>query len=170
MNPASKTAVATMNQIGRRLSSSYAYSSRSGLGRVADLIGSVRSNHSEETKKQMLTTTGAPLAQSSHQIIQGATAQTRTKSSMAIAYDEPQVQEAAPANAMYDQSVREPFPSIVLGPEKSVEPQGSFAEAQAEVRKIYQRTAIFTIPDELNRMFSHDIRSSLILLFLARRF
>lgn len=133
MNPASKTAVAAMHQVGRRLSSSYANNSRNGMGRVVDLIGSVRSNHSEE-KLQILTTTGSPSAQSPHQIIKMATTQKRAKSSMAIEYDEPQG-SAAPANATYDQSIREPFPSIILGPDKSVEPQGSFAEAQAEVRK-----------------------------------
>ena len=57
---------------------------------------------------------------------------------MAIEYDEPgESMAAALANATYNQSVREPFPSIVLGPERSVKPQGSFAEAQAEVRKTY---------------------------------
>ena len=129
MNPVSKTAVATIHQVGRRLSSSYANGSRNGMGRVADLIGSVRSNQSEETKKQIVATKGSLISHSSHPIIQR-----RTKSSMAIAYDEPQVAESVPANATYDQSVREPFPSIVLGPERSVMPQGSFAEAQAEVR------------------------------------
>jgi quinolinate synthase len=97
------------------------------MGRVADLIGSVRSNQSEEIKKQIVATKGSLISHSSHPIIQR-----RTKSSMAIAYDEPQVEESVPANATYDQSVREPFPSIVLGPERSVMPQGSFAEAQAE--------------------------------------
>lgn len=132
MNPASKTAAATIHQVGRRLSSSFAAnSSRNGIGRVADLIGSVRSNHSEEAKKQILAaTTGSSLVQSSQQIIQLASTQRRSKSSMAMAYDE--VAESAPATATYDQSVREPFPSIVLGPDKAVEPQGSFAEAQAE--------------------------------------
>eukprot|EP00533_Pseudo-nitzschia_delicatissima_P008067 CAMPEP_0116100338 /NCGR_PEP_ID=MMETSP0327-20121206/12240_1 /TAXON_ID=44447 /ORGANISM="Pseudo-nitzschia delicatissima, Strain B596" /LENGTH=628 /DNA_ID=CAMNT_0003592259 /DNA_START=241 /DNA_END=2130 /DNA_ORIENTATION=- len=130
MNPASKTAVAAMHQVGRRFSSSYANNSRNGMGRVVDLVGSVRSNHSEE-KLQILTTTGSPSAQSPHQIIKMATTQKRAKSSMAIEYDEPQG-AAAPANATYDQSIREPFPSIILGPDKSVEPQGSFAEAQAE--------------------------------------
>jgi len=131
MNPASKTAVAAMNQVGRRLSSSYANNSRNGMGRIADLIGAVRSNQSEETKVQLRSTTGIPSTQSPNQIINLATTQKRAKSSMAIEYDEPQG-VAAPANATYDQSVREPFPSIVLGPDKSVEPQGSFAEAQAE--------------------------------------
>eukprot|EP00531_Pseudo-nitzschia_arenysensis_P014708 CAMPEP_0116115630 /NCGR_PEP_ID=MMETSP0329-20121206/608_1 /TAXON_ID=697910 /ORGANISM="Pseudo-nitzschia arenysensis, Strain B593" /LENGTH=620 /DNA_ID=CAMNT_0003609073 /DNA_START=250 /DNA_END=2110 /DNA_ORIENTATION=- len=120
-----------MNQVGRRLSSSYANNSRNGMGRIADLIGAVRSNQSEETKVQLRSTTGIPSTQSPNQIINLATTQKRAKSSMAIEYDEPQG-VAAPANATYDQSVREPFPSIVLGPDKSVEPQGSFAEAQAE--------------------------------------
>ena len=37
------------------------------------------------------------------------------------------------ASATYDQTV-ESFPSIVIGPNGSIIPQGSFAEAQAEVR------------------------------------
>jgi hypothetical protein len=36
------------------------------------------------------------------------------------------------ATAAYDQTV-ETFPSIVIGPKKSIVPQGSFAEAQAQV-------------------------------------
>jgi hypothetical protein len=38
----------------------------------------------------------------------------------------------AAATAAYDQTV-ETFPSIVIGPNKSIVPQGSFAEAQAQV-------------------------------------
>eukprot|EP00536_Pseudo-nitzschia_multiseries_P000799 jgi/Psemu1/179574/e_gw1.10.138.1 len=52
---------------------------------------------------------------------------------MAIDYDEAEkIVTTTTTNATYDQSVREPFPSIVLGPEKFIEPQGSFAEAQAQ--------------------------------------
>jgi hypothetical protein len=36
-------------------------------------------------------------------------------------------------SAAYDQSI-ETFPSIVIGPNGTIIPQGSFAEAQAEVR------------------------------------
>lgn len=118
MNPATKSAVATIQQVGRRFSSSYANNSRSSLGRVAEFLGSTNS---------------APRLPSSHQATELAMAQKRTKSSMAIEYDEADEAVAASlANATYDQSVREPFPSIVLGPERSVKPQGSFAEAQAE--------------------------------------
>ena len=39
----------------------------------------------------------------------------------------------ATATATYDQSV-DAFPSILIGPDRSIEPQGSFAEAQAQVR------------------------------------
>lgn len=121
MNPATKSAVATIQQVGRRFSSSYANNSRSSLGRVAEFLGSTNS---------------APRLPSSHQATELAMAQKRTKSSMAIEYDEADEAVAASlANATYDQSVREPFPSIVLGPERSVKPQGSFAEAQAEVRE-----------------------------------
>lgn len=35
-------------------------------------------------------------------------------------------------NAMYNQSV-DAFPSIVIGPDKTIVPQGPFAEAQAQV-------------------------------------
>jgi hypothetical protein len=38
----------------------------------------------------------------------------------------------ATATATYDQSVGA-FPSIVIGPDRTIEPQGSFAEAQAQV-------------------------------------
>ena len=37
----------------------------------------------------------------------------------------------------YETSV-EVFPSIVIGPDRSIEPQGSFAEAQAQVRLVIQ--------------------------------
>ena len=37
------------------------------------------------------------------------------------------------STAAYDQSV-DAFPSIVIGPDRNILPQGSFAEAQAEVR------------------------------------
>jgi hypothetical protein len=139
MNPVAKTAVATIQQVGRKISYSYANNSRNGagIGRVAELIGSVRSVHSQEPKKPMTIATRTALAQLTEQVSELAKAQRRTKSSMAIEYDEPEEAVAALANATYDQSVREPFPSIVLGREGSVEPQGSFAEAQAEVRKTH---------------------------------
>jgi hypothetical protein len=41
---------------------------------------------------------------------------------------------AAAASAAFDQSIHQPFPSIVIGPQKLIQPQGSFAEAQAQVR------------------------------------
>lgn len=37
--------------------------------------------------------------------------------------------------AAFDHSIHQPFPSIVIGPKRSIEPQGSFAEAQARVRQ-----------------------------------
>jgi hypothetical protein len=37
------------------------------------------------------------------------------------------------ATAAYDQSITSAFPSIVIGPDRAIEPQGSFAEAQAQV-------------------------------------
>lgn len=37
------------------------------------------------------------------------------------------------ATSTYDQSI-DTFPSIIIGPDRSIEPQGSFAEAQAQVR------------------------------------
>jgi hypothetical protein len=37
------------------------------------------------------------------------------------------------ATAAYDQSIQTAFPSIVIGPDRAIEPQGSFAEAQAQV-------------------------------------
>ena len=46
------------------------------------------------------------------------------------------------ATAAYDQSI-ESFPSIVIGADRSIEPQGSFAESQAQVRHIYSYTFAF---------------------------
>jgi hypothetical protein len=37
------------------------------------------------------------------------------------------------ATAAYGQSIQTAFPSIVIGPDRAIEPQGSFAEAQAQV-------------------------------------
>ena len=43
------------------------------------------------------------------------------------------------ATATYDQSI-DSFPSIVIGPNGSITPQGTFAEAQAEVSlEVYRR-------------------------------
>eukprot|EP00980_Cylindrotheca_fusiformis_P019825 scaffold6966_cov112-Cylindrotheca_fusiformis.AAC.3 len=36
------------------------------------------------------------------------------------------------ATAAYDQSIQTSFPSLVIGPDRAIEPQGSFAEAQAQ--------------------------------------
>ena len=131
MIPASNMAAATIQQFGRRLASSYVNNDKTGVVRVASLIGSIPSNSSKDP------VSGSPPGQLSERATELAKAQKRGKSSMAIEYDEPDKSLAAAlANATYDQSIREPFPSIVLGPEQSVEPQGSFAEAQAEVRRI----------------------------------
>jgi hypothetical protein len=35
----------------------------------------------------------------------------------------------------YKQSIHQPFPSIVIGPQNFIQPLGSFAEAQAQVRQ-----------------------------------
>ena len=121
MNPAAKTVVATIQQAGRRLSSSYA---KNSIGRVSEIIGSV-STSSQESKRQ---STSTPFSQLTDHLVVKPVVQRRKKSSIAVEFDD------SDANASYDQSIREPFPSIVLGPEKSVEPQGSFAEAQAQVR------------------------------------
>lgn len=39
------------------------------------------------------------------------------------------------ATATYDQSITSAFPSLVIGPDRAIEPQGSFAEAQAQVSR-----------------------------------
>ena len=39
------------------------------------------------------------------------------------------------ATATYDQSITSAFPSLVIGPDRAIEPQGVFAEAQVQVRK-----------------------------------
>ena len=122
MNP---KAAAAIQRFGRRLSSSYVYNSKGGIGHLADLIGSMPLTNSKEPVQSAQLSRATELVK----------AQKRGKSSMAIEYDEPDESLAAAlANATYDQSIREPFPSIILGPEQSVKPQGSFAEAQAEVR------------------------------------
>jgi len=150
MNPVTivtKVAVAT----GRRLSSSYAKSGiSSSIGRVVGSVDTVPSSSSSSSsssshlrKKQTTYTTGtrsSPLDQFIRQVAPGAAAaQRRTKSSLAVAIEHEESLSsssinATTPNATYDQSVREPFPSIVIGPERSIEPQGSFAEAQAQVR------------------------------------
>lgn len=128
-----KTAVATTHQVGKRLSSSYAKNGTNGIQRVADFIGSVPSTNCQKRNQQLTMATGPSHTHLSRNGTGSVTAQRRRKSSLAIKYDEPDESLAAAlANATYDQSVREPFPSIVLGPEQSVTPQGSFAEAQAE--------------------------------------
>ena len=45
-------------------------------------------------------------------------------------------------SATYDQSI-DSFPSIVIGPNGTIIPQGSFAEAQAEVRRFQLSIVIF---------------------------
>jgi len=128
-----KTAVATTHQVGKRLSSSYAKNGTNGIQRVADFISSVPSTNCQKRNQQLTMATGPSHTHLSRKGMGSVTAQRRRKSSLAIKYDEPDESLAAAlANATYDQSVREPFPSIVLGPEQSVKPQGSFAEAQAE--------------------------------------
>ena len=138
MNPVrivTKVAVAT----GRRLSSSYAKSSGSSsssstIGRVVGSVGTVPTSSLQQ--KQTTDTTGtlsSPLNRLIRQVAApgaaAAAAQRRTKSALAAVDIEHET-----ATATYDQSIREPFPSIVIGPERSIEPQGSFAEAQAQVR------------------------------------
>jgi len=136
MNPVTivtKVAVAT----GRRLSSSYAKSSGSSssssstIGRVVGSVGTVPTSSLQQ--KQTTDTTGtlsSPLNRLIRQVAApgaAAAAQRRTKSALAAVDIEHET-----ATATYDQSIREPFPSIVIGPERSIEPQGSFAEAQAQ--------------------------------------
>jgi hypothetical protein len=47
-----------------------------------------------------------------------------------------QRQQSTVATSTYETRV-EAFPSIVIGPDRSIEPQGSFAEAQAQVGLSY---------------------------------
>ena len=137
MNPVTivtKVAVAT----GRRLSSSYAKSSGSSsssstIGRVVGSVGTVPTSSLQQKKTTDTTgTLSSPLNRLIRQVAApgaAAAAQRRTKSALAAVDIEHET-----ATATYDQSIREPFPSIVIGPERSIEPQGSFAEAQAQVR------------------------------------
>ena len=127
MNPATIATKVTL--VGRRLSSLY-------VGRA---FGSdVVMPYTYSQQKQP----GIFLPQSRHQNVVIAVAeQRRTKSSMAVEFEhhrmseenEPTKVKTMIAKATYDQSVQEPFPSIVIGSERSIEPQGSFAEAQAQV-------------------------------------
>ena len=145
MKPTVKTAVATMQQVGRRFSSACSSNNNNiGICRVGSFC-SVPSSPSQQLKKQQTSmTTRTKLARLTQQVVATAATQTRSKSSMAMNYDQSgNLATATTANATFDQSVREPFPSIVLGPEKSIEPKGPFAEAQAQVSHIssvYEKT------------------------------
>uniref|UniRef100_A0A7S4EPT1 quinolinate synthase n=1 Tax=Pseudo-nitzschia australis TaxID=44445 RepID=A0A7S4EPT1_9STRA len=135
MKPVAQTAVATIQQVGRKISSAYSSNSRNGICRVVGSVGSVPSILSQQKKQQssMAATTRTQLTRLTQKVVAAAAAQSREKSSMSIDYDGSEASATkTTANATYDQSVREPFPSIVVGPEKFIEPQGSFAEAQAQ--------------------------------------
>jgi hypothetical protein len=176
MNPVTivtKVAVAT----GRRLSSSYAKSSGSSnstIGRVVGSVGTVPSSSSSLRQKQTTDTTGtvsSPLNQLIRLVAPGAAAQRRTKSSLAAEIEHESSASSsvnATANATYDQSVREPFPSIVIGPERSIEPQGSFAEAQAQVRRhndIEKKMMVYTHISISYTIIFIPYRTLLFLLF-----
>jgi hypothetical protein len=67
------------------------------------------------------------------------------------------------ATATYDQSV-DSFPSIVIGPDRSIEPQGSFAEAQAQVCNVLlfiQKTTVREKDEERERERESCMSSSL---------
>mmetsp|Transcript_10817 Transcript_10817/g.31484 ORF Transcript_10817/g.31484 Transcript_10817/m.31484 type:complete len:631 (+) Transcript_10817:276-2168(+) len=132
MKPTVKTAVTTLQQVGRRLSSTYSTQSRNGMCGVGSTL-SVASTSSQPRKHESSMATTPHLSRLTQQLMTAVAAQRRLKSTMAIEFDEAEkMVTTTTANATYDQSVREPFPSIILGPEKSIEPQGSFAEAQAQ--------------------------------------
>lgn len=57
------------------------------------------------------------------------------------------------ATATYDQSVNS-FPSIVIGPNRSITPQGTFAEAQAEVR---ERLSVKGLHFIMERLICYDM-------------
>lgn len=62
----------------------------------------------------------------------------RPKAPKSLAYGEAynvRQKSMAAATSTFDQSVQA-FPSIVIGPDRSIEPQGTFAEAQAQVSRI----------------------------------
>jgi len=137
MNPVTvgmKVAGATVHQVGRRLSSSHSNSSSCRVGRVVGSVtGTSPSSVLQQKKTTRTNTTRVYLDQFTRQV---ASSPRRTNSSMAVEIEEDFMSEEtttyAAVNATYDQSVREPFPSIVIGSERSIEPQGSFAEAQAQ--------------------------------------
>lgn len=47
--------------------------------------------------------------------------------------------------AAHDQSITQPFPSLVIGPDRSIQPQGSFAEAQAQVCSVVLTTGLMIV-------------------------
>lgn len=138
MNPVTvgmKVAGATVQQVGRRLSSSHVNSSSYRVGRViGSVTGTAPSSGLQQKQTARKTTNGVSIDEFTRQV---ASSPRRTKSSMALEIEEDYMSEEptilAAVNATYDQSVREPFPSIVIGTERLIEPQGSFAEAQAQV-------------------------------------
>jgi len=137
MNPVTvgmKVAGVTVQQVGRRLSSSHVNSSSYRVGRViGSVTGTAPSSGLQQKQTARKTTNGVSIDEFTRQV---ASSPRRTKSSMALEIEEDYMSEEptilAAVNATYDQSVREPFPSIVIGTERLIEPQGSFAEAQAQ--------------------------------------
>jgi hypothetical protein len=71
--------------------------------------------------------------------------------------------KSSAATSTYDQSV-DVFPSIVIGPDRSIEPQGSFAEAQAQVGTFFT----FGMDQSIDISSINGITGVLSLLFYSK--
>ncbi len=74
-----------------------------------------------------------------------------------------QTQSTLAASAAYQQSI-DSFPSIVIGPHRSIVPQGSFAQAQAEVRSFVESVLTTTTTNTNLHSFRND--TTLTFLFV----
>ena len=149
---AAKFTGSNVQQVGRKLlpSLNNAGDSYRGIGRVSESVAGIRPSSSVQQNHQITRSITAATINTTRSWLSlhhytpngyALSEMRRTKSSMAVDIEEAIIPDEltsnikSTVNATYDQSVREPFPSIVIGTENSIQPQGSFAEAQAQVRK-----------------------------------
>eukprot|EP00536_Pseudo-nitzschia_multiseries_P000800 jgi/Psemu1/300325/fgenesh1_kg.10_\ len=83
MKPSVKTAVATMQQVGRRFSSAYAANSRNGIRGVGSSM-LAPSTSSQQHSLKASTETATQLSRLTQHVVAAVAAQRRAKSSMAI--------------------------------------------------------------------------------------
>lgn len=146
---AAKFTGSNVQQVGRKLlpSLNNAGDSYRGIGRVFESVAGIRPSSSVQQKHQITRSITAATINTTRSWLSlhhytpngyALSEMRRTKSSMAVDIEEAIIPDEltsnikSTVNATYDQSVREPFPSIVIGTENSIQPQGSFAEAQAQ--------------------------------------